>query len=71
MLQAKRLSWRDVNTFQVSLSGELGGRFKIDQTDDLVLWTPLATLTNFYGTAQFTDPSPTNRTHRFYRAERY
>jgi hypothetical protein len=54
--------------FQVTLTGQIGGHFQIDQTTDLATWTPLASLTNLYGTVQFTDLSVTNGSQRFYRA---
>jgi len=54
--------------FPLILTGELGGHVQIDQTVDLSTWTPLAILTNFYGTLQFNDSSLTNQSQRFYRA---
>jgi hypothetical protein len=55
-------------SFQLSLTGEFGEAYEIDQSNDLVNWSPLTRLTNFFGTAQFTDPFATNTTQRFYRA---
>jgi hypothetical protein len=34
-----------------------------------VQWTPIATITNLYGTEQFTDFTAPDFPHRFYRAE--
>ncbi len=50
------------------LTGEMGGRFQIYESGNLITWTPLATVTNVYGTAQFSDQTITNRPQRFYRA---
>lgn len=55
--------------FYVTLWGTWGARYSIDFSDLLGNWQPLTTLTNRYGTTQFTDPTATNVTHRFYRAE--
>jgi hypothetical protein len=54
--------------FQILLNGQLGAVFRIDGSEDLVHWRPLATLSNAFGTVQFNDPFVTNITHRFYRA---
>src|SRR5439155_4008585 len=54
--------------FRMTLSGLFGARYELDGSSNLVNWAPLATLTNNYGTVQFTDPAATNLTQRFYRA---
>jgi hypothetical protein len=58
--------------FQLLLTGEFGGRYSIEATTNLApaapAWEPLATLTNTFGSAQFNEPFPTNRSQRFYRA---
>jgi uncharacterized repeat protein (TIGR02543 family) len=54
--------------FRLTLTGEFGAAYRIDGSTDLVQWTPLGTITNTYGTVQFTDPAATNTPHRFYRA---
>jgi hypothetical protein len=52
----------------LTLTGAAGDRYEIQTTSDLVNWAPLFSLTNATGTVQFTDPSATSITHRFYRA---
>jgi hypothetical protein len=58
--------------FHLLLTGEFGGRYSIEATTDLMpiapVWEPLAALTNTFGSVQFNDPGPTNRSQRFYRA---
>jgi len=54
--------------YRFLLTGEFGGQYQIEASTDLVQWTPLVTLTNTYGTVQFTDASATNLPQRFYRA---
>jgi hypothetical protein len=50
------------------LGGEFGRRFRIEASPDLADWTPLATVTNVFGTMQFDDQSSTHLPRRFYRA---
>ena len=58
----------------MTLTGEFGAQYELDFSTNLVNWEALATLTNTYGQAQFTDPAGTNKvvgtdgTYRFYRA---
>ncbi len=54
--------------FRATLSGEFGQAYRIDASTNLVDWPPLATITNIYGTTQFTDEVATNAPRRFYRA---
>jgi hypothetical protein len=54
--------------FRLTLNGEFGQAYRIDASTNLVDWSPLTTITNIYGTTQFTDDSATNAPHRFYRA---
>jgi len=54
--------------YRFLLTGEFGGRYQIEASTKLAQWTPLVTLTNAYGTVQFTDPSATNLSRRLYRA---
>jgi hypothetical protein len=54
--------------FRFTLGGELGSKYEIDGSSNLVNWVPLVTLTNSAGVIQFTDPSATNGLFRFYRA---
>ncbi|MBI4328214.1 MAG: hypothetical protein HY674_23540 [Chloroflexi bacterium] len=54
--------------FRVTLTGEWGAPYRIDRSTNLTEWTPLTTLTNWFGTVQFTDGAGTNLPSRFYRA---
>ncbi len=54
--------------FQMTLAGELGARYELDGSVDLVHWTPINSLTNAFGLAQFLDAGTTNQPFRFYRA---
>jgi len=52
----------------LTLTGAVGDKYEIQSSSNLAAWTPLFNLTNSTGTLQFTDPSATNLSHRFYRA---
>jgi hypothetical protein len=54
--------------FRLLLTGEWGARYRIEATEDLSLWSGVATATNVFGTLPFNDPAATNRITRFYRA---
>jgi len=54
--------------FRLTLTGEFGGHYRIDGSTNLLDWTQLATLTNTFGIAQFTDVSATNMPLRYYEA---
>ena len=54
--------------FQLTLTGEFGGRYEIEQSSGLLNWSPLVSLTNTYGIWQMTDTAATNQATRFYRA---
>ncbi len=54
--------------FQLTLTGEYGARYEIDGSTTLIGWTAVATVTNLFGTVQFTDQTGTNSHYRFYRA---
>ncbi len=54
--------------YQFTLTGNLGAHYQIDSATTLPNWTPLVTITNAFGTVQFTDASATNGVQRFYRA---
>jgi hypothetical protein len=54
--------------FRLTLTGEFGVACQILGSTDLSGWTPLGTVTNDWGTVQFTDGAGTNLPQRFYRA---
>jgi len=54
--------------FQMTLAGELGARYELDGSVDLVHWAPMVSLTNTFGSVQFLDAGSTNQPFRFYRA---
>jgi hypothetical protein len=54
--------------FQLTLTGEFGAQYSIEASSNLLDWVSLGTVTNTYGTAQFTDGAATNWWQRFYRA---
>jgi len=54
--------------FESTLTGDFGARYQIDASSNLVNWTPLAALTNLYGTSEFLDPAATSFSRRYYRA---
>jgi hypothetical protein len=54
--------------FRLTLTGEFGTRYTILASTNLAEWTEAGTVTNTYGTTQFTDEAATNTPHRFYRA---
>jgi len=54
--------------FRLTLTGEFGKQYEILASADLVNWIQAGTLTNVYGTSQFTDGDATNQSRRFYRA---
>ncbi|MCX6873575.1 MAG: chitobiase/beta-hexosaminidase C-terminal domain-containing protein, partial [Verrucomicrobia bacterium] len=53
---------------RLTLTGEFGKQYEILGSADLVNWIRAGTLTNVYGTSQFTDDDATNLPRRFYRA---
>jgi len=54
--------------FRLTLTGEWSAPYRIDHSTNLTEWSPLTTLTNTFGTVQFTDGAGTNLPQRFYRA---
>jgi len=54
--------------FVFTLKGDYGAKYEIDGSTNLVTWTNLSTVTDMYGTMQFTDSGATNLSRRFYRA---
>ena len=54
--------------FRVTLTGEFGAAYEILGSTDFSGWTPLGTVTNTWGTVQFTDSAGATNAHRVYRA---
>jgi hypothetical protein len=54
--------------FRGLLTGNPGGIYQVLGSADLSNWAAMAVITNFLGTAQFTDPAATIAPTRFYRA---
>ena len=54
--------------FRLTLTGEFGVAYQILASTDWSGWTPLGTVTNDWGTVQFTDGAGTNLPQRLYRA---
>ena len=54
--------------FRLTLTGEFGVSYQILGSTNLVDWISTGTVTNTWGTVQFTDPGGTNLPFRFYRA---
>jgi len=59
--------WRE-DGFQFTLTGQLGARYRIEQSSELMNWSTLASFTNTYGIWQATDLSAIAGGTRFYRA---
>jgi hypothetical protein len=53
--------------FRLVVDGEFGALYAIEASSNLLDWLSVGTVTNTYGTAQFTDGGATNLQHRFYR----
>jgi len=54
--------------FRLLLTGEFGAAYQVLSSTNFDDWLPLSVVTNPFGTAQFTDATPTNAPYRFYRA---
>jgi hypothetical protein len=59
--------WREEG-FQLTLTGEFGEHYRIEQSSALENWGTLVSFTNTYGIWQMIDTAATNDTTRFYRA---
>ena len=55
--------------FRLTLTGEFGAVYQLFGSLDLSRWTALGTVSNAWGTVQFTDPAGTNQPWKFYRAQ--
>ena len=54
--------------FRLTLTGEFDTVYQLFGSPDLSGWTALGTVSNAWGTVQFTDPAGANQPRRFYRA---
>ena len=61
------LGGRSETGFRFSLMGDWGSRYVVQQSSNMVDWTPILELTNSFGTTQLLDPAATNKGSRFYR----
>jgi hypothetical protein len=59
--------WREEG-FQLTLTGEFGGHYRIEQSSALENWSTLVSFTNTYGIWQMIDTTALNNATRFYRA---
>lgn len=55
-------------TVNFSVSGPAGDAYRIDNSTDLINWTPFVTVTNYFGSAAFTDSIAPNLPLKVYRA---
>jgi uncharacterized delta-60 repeat protein len=54
--------------FALTVGGELGRRYVIEASTDLITWTPLAVVTNTLGRVEFSDSARIIHKQQFYRA---
>ena len=54
--------------FRLTLIGDVGAQYQVLGSTNLLDWSLAGTVTNPYGTAQFTDGAATNLHLRFFRA---
>jgi hypothetical protein len=54
--------------FRLTITSDFGAVCDLEASTNLPNWYPLATLTNTYGTTEFTDPGATSNIATFYRA---
>lgn len=55
--------------YQFKFNSETGGRYAIEESTDLLTWTPFLALTNSLGTMSLTDPSLKTNSREFFRAK--
>ena len=55
---------------EINLLGELGAKYSIEASSELVVWEHLTTVVNEIGSVTFSDPSAAKHENRFYRASR-
>ena len=58
----------DPEAIHLLVTGEAVAAYEIQHSTNLLNWSPLATVTNLWGTVQHTDVMATNGSQRFYRA---
>lgn len=51
----------------MTLTGEFGARYRIEQSGGLMSWSALGSVTNNWSISQVTDAAATNHASRFYR----
>jgi hypothetical protein len=56
------------DTFQFNFASETGGRYLIEQSTDLTIWTSWLTITNSQGTLLLADESAKINPYVFFRA---
>ena len=54
--------------FRFTLRGEFAQAYQLETSTNLLNWTPLLTLTNWYGQSRFADEAATGACPCFYRA---
>lgn len=62
------LGGRREDGFQLTMTGEMGVRYRVEQSVGLDNWSSMLSFTNTHGIWQMTDTEMTNATTRFYRA---
>jgi hypothetical protein len=60
------LGWTEEG-FKLQLTGEVGLKFELQRSEDLINWLPLMTHTLINGATEFQDADTKNASHRFYR----
>ncbi len=60
------LGWTDAG-FKLRLSGEVGAKFELQRSEDLVNWATILNQTQANQTTEFLDPDAKNARQRFYR----
>jgi hypothetical protein len=53
--------------FKLRLTGEVGAKFELQRSDDLIDWSPIVTQTHTNAVAEFWDVEAKNASRRFYR----
>jgi hypothetical protein len=64
--QIQALGWAEEG-FKLQLTGEVGLKFELQRSEDLMNWSPIAAQIHTNAVAQFLDPETKNTSHRFYR----